>query len=405
MTPAIWRNRDYMLLWGGQVVSTAGSAASTAVIPLLILALTGSATSAGFAAALRWMPYMLFSLPGGALIDRWDRKRVMIVCDLGRALAVGSIPVAMFLDALTIAQIYAVCFVEGSLFVFFNLAEVAALPHVVRRDELPEATAQNEAGFGAANIVGPPIGTFLYQALGRAVPLLVDALSYIVSVVSLVCIRKHFRTAAAPVHHDLGKEVMDGLRWLWGKPLIRYMGFLTGGYNLVMGALPLVIIVLSKQLGSSDAEVGLMFSMAGMGAIVGSLVGGRIQKRFTFSQVIVAVTWFNMLCVALYAVMPSPLWVGVLSAVFFFQGPIYNVVQFSYRIALIPDELQGRVNSVFRLLAFGLIPVGAAAGGMIIDHLGVVSCVAALALWSAMLAIATSLNRHVRAAVPIEKVA
>ena len=405
MTPAIWRNRDYMLLWGGQVVSTAGSMASYAVIPLLILALTDSPAAAGTAAALRWIPYMLFSLPGGALIDRWDRKRVMIVCDLGRAVAIGSLPVAMAFDALTIAQIYIVSFIEGSLFVFFNLAEVAALPHVVARSELPEATAQNEAGFGTAHIVGPPIGTFLYQAFGRAVPLVADALSYLVSVVSLLFIRAHFRSESVPVHHDLRREVMDGLRWLWGKPLIRYMAFLTGGYNMVMGAYPLVIIVLSKQLGASDAEVGLMFSMSGIGAIIGSVVGGRIAKRYTFSQVIVAVIWLNSLGIALYAVAPSPLWVGIIAAANAFLGPLYNVVQFSYRIALIPDGLQGRVNSVFRLLAFGLIPVGAWLGGTMIERLGVVSCIAALALWGALLAIMTTLNRHVREAVPIEKMA
>ena len=403
MTPAIWRNRDYMLLWGGQVVSTTGSMASYAVIPLLILALTDSPAAAGTAAALRWFPYMIFSLPGGALIDRWDRKRVMILADLGRAIAIGSIPIAMFLDRLTIAQIYVVSFIEGSLFVFFNLAEVAALPHVVKRRELPEAAAQNEAGFGTAHIVGPPVGTFLYQTLGRAIPLAVDALSYVVSVVSLVMIRADFRTAAAPEHHDLRKEVMEGLRWLWGKPLIRYMAFLTGGYNLVNGALPLVIIVLAKQLGSSDAEVGVMFSMGGIGAIVGSLVGGKIQKRFTFGQVIVTLTWVNVAGMALYAIVPSPLWVGVVSGVIFFVGPVYNVVQFSYRIALIPDELQGRVNSVFRLLAFGFIPVGAAAGGAVIEHAGVIPCIVTLSLWSALLALTASFNRHVRDAAPIAR--
>ena len=115
-----------MLLWGGQVVSTLGSMASQVIYPLLILALTDSPAAAGIAGALRFVPYVLFSLPVGALIDRWDRKRVMIWCDIGRAVAVGSIPVAIALDALTIAQVYLVCFIEGSFFVFFNIAEVAA---------------------------------------------------------------------------------------------------------------------------------------------------------------------------------------------------------------------------------------------------------------------------------------
>src|SRR5438270_3170247 len=128
MTGRLWRNRDYMLLWGGQVVSTAGSAASAIVYPLLILALTDSPAAAGLAGALRALPYLVFSLPAGALIDRWDRKRVMILCDTGRALALASIPLALAFGILTVAQLFIVSFIEGTLFVFFNIAEVACLP-------------------------------------------------------------------------------------------------------------------------------------------------------------------------------------------------------------------------------------------------------------------------------------
>src|SRR5512138_3610351 len=158
-TPSLWHNRDYMWLWSGQVVSTLGSTASTILYPLLILSLTGSPEAAGVAGALRALPYLVLSLPVGALIDRWDRKAVMIRCDIGRALAVASIPVAIAFDALTVAQIYAVTLIEGSLFVFFNIAEVAALPRVVPAEQLPQATALNDAGFGIAHIVGPPMGT------------------------------------------------------------------------------------------------------------------------------------------------------------------------------------------------------------------------------------------------------
>src|SRR5512140_1797451 len=180
--PALWRNRDYMLLWSGQVVSTIGSGASGIVYPLLILWLTNSYTAAGIAGALGSLPYLIFSLPVGALIDRWDRKRVMILCDLGRALTLASIPVALLLNVLTIWQIYLAVLIEGTLFVFFNIAEVAALPRVVDKRQLPEASAQNEASFGIAGIIGPSFGTFIYQMLGRAWPFVVDSVSYLVSV-------------------------------------------------------------------------------------------------------------------------------------------------------------------------------------------------------------------------------
>jgi predicted MFS family arabinose efflux permease len=398
---SLFRNRDYMLLWSGQVASTLGTTASDVVVPLLILAITNSPEAAGIAGALRFFPYVVFSLPVGALIDRWDRKAVMIRCDVGRALALASIPAAMCFDALTLWQVYMVALVEGSLFVFFNIAEVAALPRVVPGPQLPQASAQNEAGFGIASIVGPSLGTVLYEALGHAAPFIANTATYIISLVSLSRIQAPLHTARDAVEHDLRKEVAEGLRWMWANPLIRYMAFLTGGFNLINAAVPLVIIVLAKQMGASDLAIGVIFSASGIGGIAGSLVGGRIQRRFTFGQVIVAVTWIEALLLPLYALVPSYYLLAAVAGASFFLGPIYNVVQFSYRLSIIPDRLQGRVNSVFRLLAFGFMPVGAALSGVIIEHFSAVAAVAALFAWMALLAAATTFNSHVRHAKAI----
>jgi len=394
-----------MLLWGGQVVSTLGSAASSVVYPLLILALTGSPAAAGIAAALGSVPYLIFCLPAGALIDRWDRKRVMIVCDVGRALTVITVPIALWFDVLTLWQLYIAAFVEGSLFVFFNIAEVAALPRVVPVAQLPQAAAQNEAAFGAAHIVGPSLGTLLYQTLGRAAPFIADAASFLVSSLCLVFIKTEFRLAKPSPVGDLRAEILEGLGWLWRQPLIRYMAFLTGSLNLVNAGTMLILIVLAKQLGASEIEIGLIFSIGGIGGIVGSLIGGQIQKRFSFGQVIVFVTWVNAALFPLYALVPTYLLLGVVAALMYVLTPIYNVVQFSYRLALIPDALQGRVNSTFRLLAFGFMPVGAALSGFLLEQIGAVPTVILFTLWYTLLAILTTFNRHVREARPIGQVA
>src|SRR5712691_4819518 len=157
---SLWRNRDYMLLWSGQTISTLGSGVSTIAFPFLILGMTGSPALAGIAAGLRTLPYLFLSLPVGALIDRWNRKWVMILCDTGRAIALGSIPLAVVLGHLTIAQVFLVTFVEGMLFVFFDLAEVACLPRVVRPDQLPAATGQNQATLEIAGLISSPLGGF-----------------------------------------------------------------------------------------------------------------------------------------------------------------------------------------------------------------------------------------------------
>jgi len=385
-----------MLLWSGQVVSTLGSSAAAIIYPLLILAITDSPGAAGMASALRALPYLLFSLPVGALIDRWDRKRVMIACDVLRAAVVLTIPLALWFDALTLWHIYAVAFAEGSLYVFFNIAEVAALSRVVPTADLPRAAAQNEAAFGAAQIAGPSLGTLMFQTLGRAAPFVADAFSYLVSAACLWRIKTDFRTPPAAGNRHLKAEIAEGLSWLWHQPLIRYMALLTGAMNFVYAATPLMLIVLAKQMGASDLDIGLVFSIGGISGIAGSLIGGRIQRRFSFGQVIVAVVWTQALLFPLYLVAPKFYLLGAVYALIYTLAPVYNVVQFSYRLALIPDALQGRVNSSFRLLAFGFNPLGAALCGLLLEHFGSTPTVMMFAAWYVGMAAVTQLNPHVR---------
>ncbi|MBV9279525.1 MAG: MFS transporter, partial [Chloroflexi bacterium] len=186
------RNRDFILLRGGQAISVLGSQVAQIAFPLLILSLTGSPAKAGLVAFLESLPNLLFNLPAGAFVDRWDRKRVMILCDSGRTLAMGSIVLALWLNRLSLAQLCLVAFLEGSLGVFFNAAESACLPQVVAREQLAAALSQNEVANRGTVMLGRPLGGLLYSA-GRSIPFLADAVSYAVSVVSLLFIRTQFQ--------------------------------------------------------------------------------------------------------------------------------------------------------------------------------------------------------------------
>jgi predicted MFS family arabinose efflux permease len=270
--------------------------------------------------------------------------------------------------------------------------------------QLPQAAAQNEAAFGAAQIVGPSLGTLLYQTLGRAAPFIADAASFVLSSISVLLIKAQLRLARPATVRSLRAEIAEGLGWLWRQPLIRYMAFLTGGLNLVHAGTGLILIVLAQQLGASAFEIGLMFSIGGIGGIVGSLIGGQIQKRFSFGRVIIFVIWAQAVLFPFYALVPAYVFLGIVSALVYTMGPIYNVVQFSYRLALIPDALQGRVNSTFRLLAFGFMPLGAALSGFLIERIGAVPTVLVFTLWYLLLAMLTTFNRHVREAPPVERV-
>jgi MFS family permease len=405
-TPArsLWRNRDYMLLWCGQLVSSVGGQVSQLAFPLLILALTHSPAQAGLAGALRALPYLIFSLPAGALIDRWDRKRVMILSDTVRGLALGSIPLAFALGHLTILQLYIVSAIEGTFFVFFNIAEAACLPRVVPKVQLPSATAQNQATDGITSLVGPSLGGVLYT-IGSTIPFLIDAISYIASVISLFFIKTHFQEKRTVAQRKLWIEIWEGLRWLWQHPLIRFMAILTGASNLVYSGYTLIVIVLAQSMHASSFLIGIIMAVSGLGAILGSIVAPYLQHRFTFGQVIIASCWFGALAIALYLIAPNLIVLGIVAFFSFISAPIYNVVQFSYRSALIPDTLQGRVNSVFRLIAFGGQPIGVALIGWLLQSVSVTITIIYCSIFLGLFAILATINRHVRHAQPLDKIA
>jgi len=399
----LWRNRDYMLLWSGQTVSLTGTVITQTAFPLLVWDLTHSAAQVGLVGGLGTIPYLFLSLLAGALIDRWDRKRVMILCDTGRALNLVSVLIALGLGQLTVIQLCINALIEGTFFVFFNLSEVACLPRVVANEQLPAATAQNESTQGITSLLSPLLGGTLYS-IRQALPFLADAVSYGVSVCSLLFIKTRFQQERTQEHRKLYIEIKEGLVWLWHQPLIRYMAFLTGGLNLVnAGFIPILVVLVKQQHGSSFIY-GVVLTIGGIGGIVGSLLGSPIQKRFRFGTVIICTVWIGALLWPLYAIASNPIILGVIAALSFINGPVYNVVQFSYRLSLIPDELQGRVNSVFRLLAFGFQPLGWIVTGVLIQTIQVIPTILVLFVVYLMLAVLTTFNPHVRHARPLSEV-
>jgi predicted MFS family arabinose efflux permease len=399
----LWRNRDYLLLWSGQAVSSVGGSASELAFPLLILSVTHSPAQAGFAGALRSLAYLLLGLPAGALIDRWDRKRTMIVCDVGRALALGSIPLAMALHHLTMAHIYLVSLIEGVLYVFFGLAESAALPRVVAKEQLPAATAQNEAVGGVVTLVGPSLGGALF-GLARALPFLADALSYIASVLSLCWIRMPFqeerpsRQAARP---SLRADIWEGLVWLWREPVIRAFAIFHSGLIFAYMGMTLLVVVIAQRQHAAPFAIGLMFGIGGIGGIVGALLGGQVHKRLRLGQIMVGAFWLFAVLWLLYAVAPSLLALGSILAAFWVVDEVYDVAQLSYRLALIPDALRGRVNGAFRLLFFTCETLSLSLTGLLLQQFGVLATILCFEGALIVLAVAVTLNRAVRAARPL----
>jgi predicted MFS family arabinose efflux permease len=395
------RNRDFILLWSGQVVSTIGTRVSSLAYPLLVLGLTHSPAKAGLVGFAQTLPFLLFYLPAGALVDRWNRKRVMLVADAGRAVALGSIALALALDRLTLAQIAVVAFVEGSLFVFFQLSEGAALPHVVPKEQLPTALAQNQAREQGAELVGQPLGGLLF-GIGRLVPFVFDAVTYAVSFVTLLFVRPMFQEERPRSVTRLRAEVVEGIVWLWQRPLLRAVVLLVGASNFAFAALTLVMIVRARQLGASPALIGAMFAFLGVGAIVGAVIAPWVQRHMPAPVVIIGSLWLYAVGMAVLPLASSALVLGALAAVMWIGGPPFNVVVGTYRYALVSDRLQARTASAARLIAWGPIPLGSLAAGFLLEAVGATKSFLVLAAISVAVALAATLTRAVRDAPPIE---
>jgi len=396
----VWRNRSFVVLWGGQAISVLGSRISQIAFPLLVLSVTHSAAKAGLTGAVGASPYLLFQLPAGVLVDRWDRKRTMIVCDACRGLAFASLPVAGLFAALGLPQILAVAFVDGTGFVFFSLAEEAALPNVVTRGQLPQAIAYNEAQIRGAMLAGQPIGGILF-GISRSLPFLADGFSYVVSVVSLAFIKVPFQQQRTQSRRRLDQEVREGLSWLWHQPFLRACALLVGGSNFIFQALTLVTIVLAGQRGASPAIVGLILGLVGAGGLLGALAAPWLARRLRPAVIIIGINWLWAGLLPFYAVPVPPLVLGVLFGLMAFAGPAWNVVVGSYQLTLVPDALLGRVGSAEMLISWGALPLGSLAAGFLLTAIGGVRASLVLAAGMLALAVVASLRRDIRHAAPL----
>ena len=370
---SLWRNRDFLLLWSGQTVSVLGTNISALALPLLVLAVTHSPAQAGLITAARQLPYLLFSLPAGALIDRWDRKAAMIRCDLVRWIAMGSVPLAFAFGHLTLVQLYIVAFIEGTAFVFFSIAQIAALPQVVSKEHLPRAYAMDNTTEYVGQLLGPGLGGFIIGlapviVVGAVLAYLLDSASYLVSVITLRFIKVQFQVERAREgQRALRQEIAEGLRFLWQQPLLRVMAILTMNGNFLLSGVTLAVIVLAQGVLHLNVQaLGLILAASGIGGVLSAFVAPWIQARVRFGLVILGSIFVWILALVALALAPSALLLIAGVGLIGFIWPIYGVTLVTYRLSVSPDHLQGRVNSAFRFLSYGAEPLGAAFLGLLL---------------------------------------
>ena len=370
---------DFWKFWTGQTISNLGSSFTFLALPLLVFQLTGSAVNLAITTAAYFIPYLLFGLVIGAWVDRVDRKRLMILVDLGRAAVIASIPALAAVDALSVEWVYAVSFLTATLTIAFDSSEFAAVPSLVDRSDLVTANGRIQASYQAAQLVGPILAGGL---LGAGLPiedvLLVDAASFVVSAVALVTVRGSFNAPDDPDREptSLRRDVADGLRYVLGHPVLRNISIMMAMFNFV-GATTIAQLVLfaKERLDASDSQVGLLFSAGSAGIVVLSLLAGRIRRKLSFS---VAALGALMLYGALTFVfawmevywLALPLW-ALISGL----GLFFNINTISLRQEIVPSHMLGRVVSIAGVLAWSAIPLGALLGGYAIEATGDVALV------------------------------
>ncbi len=394
-------NRDFQLLWSGQAISVLGSRISLIAYPMLVLAITESPAAAGAVGFVGSLPYILFQLPAGAVMDRIDRRLLMIVCDVIRLLALGSLPLALSLGHLPLAQVAIVAFVEGTAFVVFRLGEVAAVRLTVQPEQYASALSQNEGRIRAANLLGPLLGGIMFQ-LGRGAPFLVDALSYLVSLVTLLLIRTPFSEPRdAPAEQNVLAEIGEGMAWLWRERFILVTVLVAAASNLFFQALVLALIVLTRDRGTPPGLIGAVLAGLGVGGVLGSLSGAWIQRHFRPTTVVIGTVWVWAALTPFVTVVPGLVSLAVLLAGMAFVGAAWNVALNTYYYRIVPDRLIARVSSVGSLAAFGALPLGSLIAGLLLQLRGPVMTCFVLAAGMLLLALVATLSPSVRRGPPL----
>ncbi|GHJ26221.1 MFS transporter [Streptomyces hygroscopicus subsp. sporocinereus] len=362
------RNRDYRLLWGGQALSEFGFHAAVIGFPLLVLALTGSGAASGLVMGTVAAAQMVVGLPAGVLVDRLDRKAVMLGCEAAQAVSAISLVAAVWSGAATVWHMVVVAAVFGASAALFAPAENASLPALVADGQLPTAVAMNTARASMGQLAGTATGGFLFAA-GRFVPFLVDAVTHTLSFVALLFVRLPRRERAPGGPGPLRREALAGLRWVWREPRIRVTVVCAVVLNLFFSAYYLVVIVLAESRGVPSGEVGVMAAMLGVGGVLGALVAPVLHRRLGPYGAIVAVFWALAGLAPVTVLLDSGYLIGVLFALIALFPPAANTAIMTDQLLRTPDELRGRLTSTLVLACGTAGAAGPALGGSLAQAL------------------------------------
>jgi MFS family permease len=370
-----------MHLWTAETVSQLGSQVSLLAIPLVAIKVLHATTfEVGALTAVEMSPFVIFGLLAGVAVDRMPRRPVLVWSDIGRAVALITVPVAHYFGWLTLGQLLAVVFVTGTLTVFFDVAYMSYLPALVERDQLADGNAKLEISRSAAQIAGPGLGGLLVQLIGAATAVVADALSFVVSAVSIRGIRAK-EPPPLPQSSDelgrirrIGREVREGLAYVFRHRYLRSIAASTATSNFFSSMIQAVFLLYAvRELKYSAGLVGLVYVLGNLGTLVTAPASARITRAVGLGRAIWGSMFFCGIGGLLLGLAPRSSafgWFVVAWMLFSAFGTLYNIDQVSLRQAITPHRLQGRMNASMRFMVWGTMPFGSLAGGVLGTAIG-----------------------------------
>ncbi|GHO87449.1 MFS transporter [Dictyobacter formicarum] len=364
-------NWDFWKYWTGQTISNLGSSVTLFALPLLVYTISGSALSLGISSAANMLPYLFFGLVLGAWADRIDRKRMMIYVDIARASVIATIPLMAAFGHLSVWWIYGVGFVHTTLSICFDAGEFAAIPSLVDQNDLVTANGRIQASYSAASILGPVLAGLLVAFVPLVVLVFLDAFSFLLSALSIALIATSFNGLREETQErkHIARDVAEGLRYVWGHPVLRNISLMMALVNFVSAAQGAQLVLFAKErLHASNTQVGFLYTAGSIGVVILALLAGKLRKRWPFSKVALIALMCNGLFILALSFTRwywlALVFVGLLQGC----GILFNINTGSLRQAIVPNHMLGRVMSIASVLAWSAIPLGALLGGAIINQ-------------------------------------
>ena len=392
---------DFDKLTLAVAVSNVGDGLMAAAFPLLIASLTRDPLLVAGATFASRLPWFLFALVSGALADRMDRKRVMVVTDALRAAGVGLLALAVWTGDASVAFLYVIAFGLGIAETFFDTSAEAFTPRLVSREQLPAANGRLQAVEWIGGLfAGPPLGALLF-AVAASLPFVVDAGSFIFAAVLVALIPGPHRSEQVG-HGTLWEDIKEGLGWLWSQHLLRTLVMMAGVINLITFAIIAIFVLYAQDiLGVEDVGYGLLLAALGLGGLLGALIAPTVVRVVGPGNTLRIVMGSAAALTGVFVLISDAWLAGVIMGLYGLTSTGWNVVSVSLRQSLTPDQLRARVAGAARLLAWGTQPIGALLGGALAAAIGLRSVFAMSALvYAAMIVITwrVTSNQTIRAA-------